>query len=181
MTSWDETGDGLARATDTLERIVKFRPAHDCLRVQPCVKGSDKCKPDQGGSHGIGNVELTFTLRGPDAEVSLVIGTGWYLPVTPAVPPGRRGSPMGYFVEIHTARPRFEGQEPRTDTRRPGDSCEKWAGCYVDTGFLMSDVPTALLVEKGSDALWEWLENQYETTQYEMRVQELNTGREGEL
>lgn len=171
MTSpWNETGDGLARATDPLERIVKVRPAHDCIRVQPCVKGSDKC-----GSHGIGGAELTMTLRGPDAEVSLVIGTGWYLPVTPPMPAGLRDYPNGYFVEMHTARPRYEGQEPRLDTRRPGDTCEGWADCYVDSGFLMSDEPTALLVAEGSDAVWEWLENLYETTQNEMRVQELNT------
>lgn len=172
MTDWDETGDGLARASDTLERIVTVRPAFDCIRVQPCVKGSDKCKPETGGSHGINNAEMVFTLRGPDAEISLVIGTGWYLPVTPPYT-GALDTPRGYYVEMHTARPQFDDHERREP--QEGDSCYGWPGCYINTGFLMSDEPTALLVEKGSDAVWEWLENQYEKTQNEMRVQELNT------
>jgi hypothetical protein len=34
----------------------------------------------------------------------------------------------------------------------------------------MADEPTRLLVEKGSDAAWEWLEALYDTTQAEMAV-----------
>lgn len=148
------------------ERITRFRPAFDCIRVQPCVHGKDTCQPNTGGSHGIHNVELTFTLRGSECEVSLAIGTGWYLPVTPELPKGLRDSPNGYFVEFHTARPQYDDHERREP--QPGDSCFGWGGCYLNTGFSMSDDPTALLVEKGSDAVWEWLEGQYNRIQIEV-------------
>jgi hypothetical protein len=144
-----------------LERIVNVRPAYDCIGVQPCVFGSETCKPGTGGSHGRHNAELHMTVRGPDAEVTLAIGTGWDLPTIPEYQRINRhaDSPSGRFVEIHTARPRYEGQDggpPRAD-----GTCENWDACYIDAGYTMSDEPTRLLVEKGSDATWEWLENLY--------------------
>lgn len=142
-----------------------MKPAYDCIGVQPCVHGSPTCKPGTGGSHGRHNAELHMTVRGADAEVALIISTGWDLPTVPAHQRCIRhlDYPRGAFVEIHTARPRYEGQGRREP--QPGDSCFGWPGCYVDTGFTMSDQPTRLLVEKGSDATWEWLESLYARTQ----------------
>jgi hypothetical protein len=148
-----------------LQRIVTVRPAYDCIRVQPCVHGSATCIPGTGGSHGRHNAEMHMTVRGPDAEVTLVIGTGWDLPTVPDHATHR--GPEGRFVEFHTARPRYEGQD-NWGTPQPGDSCENWDACYVDSGYLMSEEPTRMLVEKGSDAVWEWLENEYAETQSEM-------------
>lgn len=147
-----------------LERIFAVRPAYDCIGVQPCVHGSDRCKPGAGGSHGRHNAEMHLTVRGVDAEVTLVVGTGWDLPTVPDHHTHR--GPEGRFVELHTARPRYEGQDVRTP--QPGDSCETWGACYVDSGYSMSDEPTRLLVEKGSDAAWAWLENLYTQTQAEI-------------
>ncbi|QRY51824.1 hypothetical protein [Mycolicibacterium septicum] len=147
-----------------LERIFRVKPAYDCIGVQPCVHGSDNCKPGTGGSHGRHNAEMHMTVRGSDAEVTLVLGTGWDLPTVPDHHT-RRG-PTGRFVEFHTARPRYEGQDYREP--RPDWSCAGWSGCYIDSGYSMSDAPTALLVEKGSDAAWEWLENLHAETIAEM-------------
>jgi hypothetical protein len=148
-----------------LERIFSVRPAYDCIGVQPCVHGSKTCKPGAGGSHGRHNAEMHLTVRGPDAEVTLVIGTRWDLPTVPDRHTHR--GPVGSFVEIHTARPRYEGQESYREPQ-PGDTCYDWGACYVDAGYLMADEPTRLLVEKGSDAMWEWLENLYNETQMDM-------------
>jgi hypothetical protein len=148
-----------------LERIFHVRPAYDCIGVQPCVHGSERCIPGTGGSHGRYNAEMHLTVRGLDAEVTLVIGTGWDLPTVPAH--HRRGDyPVGRFVELHTALPRYDGQDRCQP--RPGDSCHGWAACYVDAGYLMADEPTRLLVEQGSDAAWSWLETLYAETQAEM-------------
>lgn len=148
-----------------LERIFKIRPAYDCIGVQPCVHGSEACKPGTGGSHGRHNAELHMTVRGPEAEITLIVGTGWDLPTVPEY--YRHSGPKAMLVEIHTARPRYEGQESYR-TPQPGDSCEHWSGCYVDQGYRLADEPTALLVEKGSDAAWEWLENLYNETRMDM-------------
>lgn len=151
-----------------LERIFNVRPAYDCIGVRPCVHGSERCKPGTGGSHGRHNAEMHLTVRGPDAEVTLVVSTGWDLPTVPAYHrlTATMDYPRGAFVELHTARPRYEGQDG--GEARPDGTCKDWAACYVDTGYTMSDEPTRLLVEKGSDAAWEWLENLYHETQAEM-------------
>lgn len=150
--------------SDELQRVFNVRPAYDCIGVQPCVHGSETCKPGTGGSHGRHAAEMHMTVRGPDAEVTLVLGTGWDLPTVPDHHTHR--GPTGRFIEFHTARPQYEGQDgspPRSD-----GTCKNWSGCYLNTGYSMSDEPTRLLVEKGSDAVWEWLEALYRETQDEM-------------
>lgn len=151
-----------------LERIFRVHPAYDCIGVQPCVHGSENCKPGTGGSHGRHNAEMHLTVRGPDAEVTLVISTGWDLPTVPAYQriSRRMDYPRGAFVELHTARPRYDGQDGGKPP--PDGTCKNWAACYVDTGYTMSDEPTALLVQEGSEAVWAWLETLYDTTQTEI-------------
>lgn len=153
-----------------LERIFNIKPAYDCIGVQPCVHGSETCKPGTGGSHGRHNAELHLTVRGNGAEITLVIGTGWDLPTVPLYQQcARRGGyPKGRFVEIHTAYPRYGGQDRRDP--HPEATCKDWPNCYTDWGYSMSDEPTALLAEKGSDAVWEWLEELHRSTLAEMDV-----------
>lgn len=167
-----------------IERRVHIRPAYDCIRVQPCVHGNERCSSgDRGGNHGIHNAELQMTVRGPDAEITLLIGTGWFLPVTPNKDLGTT-YPAGHCVVFHTARPRYEGQ-PSWDKPNPAAHCKDWGRCYSDAGYLMAEEPARLLVEKGCDAVWEWLENQYNEALMDMAktaksqgVQEMNTPRE---
>lgn len=135
-----------------LERIVRIRPAYDCCVVQPCVHGSERCGVDPGANHGRHNAEMHLCLRGPAAEVILVVNTGWELPETPARFRHPENTPQPGLIEFHSANPMYDGQAPQ------GSRCELWPTCYGDTGYLMADEPTALLVAKGSDAVWEWLE-----------------------
>lgn len=153
-----------------LWRVFHVRPAYDCIGVQPCVHGSESCKPGTGGSHGRHNAEMHLTVRGPDTEITLVVSTGWDLPTVPAYHrlSRDRDYPRGAFVELHTARPRYEGQDGGPP--RPDGTCKDWAACYLDAGYSMSGEPTRLLVEQGSDAAWEWLEALYYETQAEMTV-----------
>lgn len=151
-----------------LERVFVVRPAFDCIGVQPCVHGSLNCTPGSSGSHGRHNAEMNFIVRGQDAEITLIIGTGWDLP---SVPERHRvskilGSPSGRMVEIHTAKPRCEGHPG--NERNANATCKDWAGCYIDVAYGMADEPARLLVEKGSEAVWEWLETLYVKTQSEM-------------
>lgn len=151
-----------------LQRIFNVRPAYDCIGVQPCVHGSETCKPGTGGSHGRHNAEMHLTVRGPDAEITLVVSTGWDLPTVPAHQrlTATRDYPRGAFVEIHTARSWYEGQDG--GPARPDGTCKDWAGCFLDSGYTMSDEPTALLVAKGSDATWAWLVNLYNEVQMDI-------------
>jgi hypothetical protein len=143
----------------TFERIVRIKPAYDCLLVQPCVHGSEKCGTVPGQGHGRHNAEMHLILRGPIAEVILALGTGWDHPETPREVSIRNHwetLPKGNFVEFHSSVPRYEGHEPQRST------CDTWSGeCYGDVGYTMSDEPADLLVRKGSDAAWEWLEATY--------------------
>lgn len=139
------------------ERIVTVKPAYDCLVVQPCVHGSTRCGSNPNYNHGRHNTEMLMTLRSPVAEVTLTVGTGWYLPETPAnVRLDDR--PSGRAVEFHSSMPQYGGHEPQ------GSTCDLWPVCYGNFGYTMADEPTALLVRKGSDAVWEWLESAYRDT-----------------
>lgn len=140
-----------------LQRIVRVRPAYDCIMVQPCVHGSPQCiaKPGWCGRHV---AELHMILRSQRAEVVLILGTGWNLPETP---PAMRYStvhrdlPSGLAVEFHSADPQYDGHEARDG------ECDRWGTCYTDHGYSMSDQPAELLVRQGTDAVWEWLEWAY--------------------
>ena len=140
----------------TFERIVRVKPAFDCVVVQPCVHGSKDCGTVPGASHGRHNAELLMSLRSAVAEVVLVVNTGWELPQTPAsVRLAGRDRPSGAFVEFHSSMPQYEGHEPE------GSTCDLWPVCYGNAGYGISEKPTELLVSHGSDAVWEWLEATY--------------------
>ena len=141
------------------ERIITVRPAYDCVGVKPCVHGSQACTDRESGKeHGRHNAELCFTLKRTDAEILVVIGTGWDMPTVPLHHRIARDRhyPQGGRVTFHTARSMYPGQE-RQDVD-PEGHCKDWEACYSNTGYLMADEPALLLVEKGSDAVWEWMD-----------------------
>lgn len=145
---------------DSFERIVTITPAYDCLMVQPCVLGSGACGTRPGANHGRNNAELRMTLRGTAGEVTLIVGTGWELPVTPKSVrlAGRSDLPRPVCVEFHSPDEQYDGHEPQETT------CDLWPQCYGNVNYTLADEPTALLVRSGSDAVWEWLENAYRDT-----------------
>jgi hypothetical protein len=143
--------------SDEFQQIVTVAPAFDCVVVQPCVHGSKRCGKDPGATHGRHNAEMRIILRNELAEVILVVNTGWYLPETPAFVGGRDDdrSPRPALVEFHSAVPMYEGDEPQ------GTRCDLWPKCYGNTGYTIADEPTAMLVSKGLDAVWEWLKAEH--------------------
>ena len=157
-----------------LQRLTHITAAYDCIR-NPCKFGSDKCKPGgrSGGNHGIHSCELRMTVRGPSAEIMLVIVTGWDLPTVPKHARPGQTYPNGAYVEFHTAAPMYEDQEAAIRMEVADDAvCKSWDRCYNDRSYLLSDTPTTLLVEKGSEAVWEWLEAQHDKVVCKMLSEE---------
>lgn len=153
-----------------LKRITIVTAAYDCIR-NPCKFGSDRCKPNTGGSHGIHNSELRMIVQGPTAEVLLNISTGWQLSTVPASSRNILEYPNGNYVEFHTAAPMYEGQEmsPRVEVADEA-ICKSWDCCYSDRGWTMADYPTTLLVAEGSEPVWKWLETTHDDAVLKMSM-----------
>lgn len=98
---------------------------------------------------------MRLTLRGPVADVTLELITGWYLPETPDHIRNGERPRLAACVEFHSSVPRYEGHDPQ------GSTCDRWPVCYGDVGYTMADEPAALLVREGSEAVWAWLEAAY--------------------
>lgn len=137
--------------TSELTRVIKFRPAFDCIMVQPCVHGSERCIPGKGGSHGRGSVEMTMLLVGDVGAVQFGVFTGWSIDETP---PNMRGHASPAEVGVHSRRPQYDDHEPQ--------ECELLnAPCYYDVGYLRAQEPWRLLRYEGHEAVWQHLESQY--------------------
>lgn len=134
-----------------LTRTIEFKPAFDCIMVQPCVKGSDQCIPGKGGSHGRGHVEMTMILVGDIGAVQFGVFTGWSIDETPT---HMRGEASPAEVGVHSSRPQYEDHEPR--------ECGLLnAPCYYDVGYLRADEPWRLLRYEGHEAVWQYLASTY--------------------
>lgn len=153
------------------ERWIEFSPAHDCILRQPCKFGSAACRPGEGGSHGRGAVTMHWYLRGERGVAQFMVFTGWHLPETAAKlnePPmrlspvtGRTWNPMEpnpADVGYHSPRPLHGGEIRREDCRILDGPC------YYDGSGLAADEPFRLLVEHGSDAVWDFLADYYHQT-----------------
>ena len=124
---------------DTLERIVEFVPGYD--------------KKDEGwGIHG---VDLRMVLKGPRGAVQFVLYTGWYQPHLRKTMGAQW--PLPADVGYHSPEPRYDGQEPMAE------ACEYLDGapCYYDGSGLRAEKVFDILTEKGSDGVWEYLEDEY--------------------
>lgn len=139
-----------------LERRMWVVPGYDCLEVQPCKFGSEKCKPGRGGSHGRHSAEVWMAVLGHQAEVIFKINAGWNISNV------FETLAFGDEVYWHTAWPQ-EGQTEE-DRREPKQdaSCKDWGDCYqTSTGTSYVNDLFSLLVREGSDAVFKWLENEY--------------------
>lgn len=136
-------------AEEHFEQIVKIGPASD-----------NRHKP--GG--GIGSCTMYMVFKGIRGAVSLAVSTAWFLPCTrewKEVCIARDGGdvsgwePRGMCVSYCSPLKLHDWQEARPN-------CD-WIGCdcYGDVGYIMADEVFPLLLEKGSDAVFEWLKNYY--------------------
>lgn len=139
-------------------RVTTIVPAYDCLAVQPCTRETDQqlCIESSGDFHGRAHAILTMALQYEDIEVSLMVNTKWDVPETLKEVRHDDG-PRGVYVMVHSSFQVYLGHHPH------GKCCEAWENCYWDFNYTESDEPTRLLVTKGSDAVWAWLEARYES------------------
>lgn len=144
---------------DSLQRIVKFRPAFD------------KRDPDPSKNYGIGCVECFMILKGEKGAVHFIFMTGMFLPETMEeyIKDGRAryemlsehhpywfNKPMGVDVGYHSYTPGFEGHQAR-------QNCDWLDGkpCYGDGSALRAEEWFNIFLREGGDKIWEMLEEDY--------------------
>ena len=135
----------------TKTREVQFIPAYDLGRQK---------------GQGIGSAQIRFILNGPKGAVHFVCDTNWYLPATVS----RLGShlamstireirnlfkPMGFELGYHS---QFKD---KGITRIDCDILDQ-GYCYYDGSSSPADDFVDTLIAKGSDGVWEELEQYYQ-------------------
>ncbi len=137
---------------ETLKREIRFRPAWD------------KRNPDPKKNYGIHGVDIAFFLKGEKGAIQFVFYTNWQLPhvqkENDSKPlnefPYMFHKPMATDVGYHSPKPMYEGQ-----TKMSG-KCDIIGGdCYYDGSSLYAETMFDILVEKGDEAVWQKLEEEY--------------------
>jgi hypothetical protein len=141
-----------------LTREITVTPAYDCVRVKPCVHGSEDCSTKPGRNHGIHYAEMRMHLGTDDHEVVLTVNTGWYLPQTPNRF-DHSAERMGSSVGWHSRRPILDTESGMCE--EPENCPRGWETCYSDAAYLIANEGALLLVTEGTDATWDWLEELY--------------------
>ena len=142
------------------ERIVEFSPAYD------------KRHPNSRKNYGIGAVLIKFILKKDNKAVQFMLGTDWYLPETikeyreKGVKNWRRTVRLrgendcgisGWDIGYHSPKPMFKGQ---TSTK-----CAYIKGkCYYDGSGLYAQENQEILIRKGSEGIWKFLEKHWKET-----------------
>jgi hypothetical protein len=131
-----------------MEKIIEFAPAFD------------KRDTDPQKNYGIHGVELRMVLKGETGAVHFLLYTNWQLPHVTEEFRGKM-TPDKYFLfeplpadlGYHSPKPIYEGQ----DSMGP---CPYLNGqiCYYDGSGLNAEKIYKVLLEKGSDGVWEELE-----------------------
>lgn len=128
----------------------------------------DKRDPDPSKNYGIHGCEMRFVLTGDKGAVQFVLYTNWQLPhvTEELVEKGITNPrdlkyvllPMPADLGYHSPKRRYKGQKVLTK------SCPYLKGkpCYYDGSGLNAEPVYQVLLEKGSDGVWEELEKYYE-------------------
>jgi len=145
-----------------MERRVEFRPAYD------------RRDPDPKKDYGIHGVDIVFYVIGEKGAVQFGTSTGWLLPKTViedehvdwnnwhkynnmlSMHNQRLGYPMPYDLGYHSKTPMYE-DHPALDC----DLLEEGGKCYYDGSGLNAYAVFDVLVHKGSEGVYEYLENYY--------------------
>jgi len=133
------------------KKEILFYPAYD-LRS----KG--------GGIHG---VEMRWHLIGEHGVVQFVVFTSWMLPETQKEidakfdgPDHFLHKPMAADLGYHARTPRYSGQTATANCNVLSDE----ESCYYDGSGLNAEPVFEILLRKGSDGVWKYLENYYKKT-----------------
>jgi uncharacterized protein (TIGR02996 family) len=151
-----------AVAGTRFERRTVFEPAYD-HRNQP-----------GGGTHG---VQLRMVLIGPVGAVQFLAYLPWNLPAAQdaldrqtvaAIAAGGGDAltilrilyrPMAADLGYHARVPQYDGQAAIKD------GCEYLGGpCYYDGSGLNAEVVLNVLITKGSEGVWDYLDKYYHAT-----------------
>lgn len=128
----------------------------DFERIVELVDARDE--RDKG--YGVSDAKVSFVLRNDDGAVSFMMRTGVY--------PNDWGSDDKEKMEVdaklaplevttHSYKPRWEQGEPAVKDCKFLDN----KPCYSTTSYITAFEPFSTLMEKGIEALWEWLEEHH--------------------
>lgn len=141
---------GLISMNDLTREIV-FTPAFD------------KRSKDPSKNYGVHGVEMKWFLKGPKGAIQFVVFTNWMLPHVQAerdadcsVEKAFLHKPMPADLGYHSPHAMYDGQQAMAD------DCPVIGGkCYYDGSGLNAYPVFQLLLEKGSEAVWQRLEEEY--------------------
>jgi len=118
----------------------------------------DKRHEDPPKNYGVHGVHIWFELidESQGDGLTFSVSTNWNLPHVQKVRDQDLTllllKPMPFGVDIHSPRPRYEGQTCR-------ENCSITGGkCYCDGSALLGDKFFQILVEGGDEALWKAME-----------------------
>ena len=134
-----------------MERRVEFNAAWD------------KRDPDPKKNYGVHGVEIRWYVIGPRGAIQFVVYTHWMLPKVEEEyaamdPPIARSltRPMPADLGYHSPVLMYDGHSRM-------EQCQllKQGYCYYDGSSLNAVKVFDILLEKGGEAVWEFLENYY--------------------
>jgi len=131
-----------------LERLLEFDPAYDKRSSDPKI------------NYGIHGVEMRWIVKGEEGAIQFVVYTNWHLSHVANELKGKSHvfyEPLPVDVGYHSKVPRYDGQHP------VNEKCKYLNDqpCYYDGSGLHAQKVFNMLVEKGGEAVWEYLENYY--------------------
>ena len=137
----------------TFTKEIQFKPAYD------------KRHADPKKNYGVHGVTMRWILKGPLGAIQFVVYTNWQLPHVQAemnakLESGRSHAclhnPMPADLGYHSPKPLYEDQSPMSG------KCDVLDGkCYYAGSGLNAEPIFQLLVEKGHEAVWTALEQEY--------------------
>ena len=149
------------------ERTFVITPAHDC--TNGCEYGSERCEPGGGGFHGISAAGFTFVLSGEDGALSVNFLSSWYKrETTSRMKEEQNGLLLSALLVTGLGGVDWHWRTDRDYGAFHNEEC-RWldgAECFSDGSGLMADDAYDVLMEGGSDALWEWMETKYAETDW---------------
>lgn len=141
-----------------LERITEWMPAWD------------KTSTDPKKNYGIHGVECRWVVKGPLGAVQFVLYTNWQLPhitkrhikrqlnVRDHISLEVMFLPLPADVGYHSPKPMYTDHTAR-------ENCPYLDGkpCYYDGSGIRAEGVFDILLEKGGEAVWDYLETEYRT------------------
>lgn len=128
----------------------------------------DKRHKDPSKNYGIGACNIWFIVKGSKGAITLNIGTNWFLPSTVEeyktkgvngrivdLHRGDDGPVRAWAWDVHSKKKMYDGQ-----TKYKESDIIK-GGCYCGGSCLRADRYLTILLEKGSEGVFEELEKDY--------------------